>query len=391
MSLAVVRSIGSGRRLAGDADEADFEQELIDQYALSMAAAGMTDGHIGADRRVVFEFVEVLARRVWTTQPEDVDRYLAHLRRDRGQARRTVQSKAWSLAQFFEFLLVRYQGDVHALTGHVLVQPVDEFNRPAKASATSIRVPPVDEEVEALFGEWRQALPEARKFLPAARDYLAASLWRRGGLRIQETVMLDIRDWRPELGELGKLHVRFGKGSHGRGAKTRLVPGINQLDALLTWWLTDVRHQFGDDWADPDAPLLPSERRDRRTGACLRAGDDALRSGLTGAVNAWLPSWSGRLSPHGLRHYCASSLYLGGMDLKAIQELLGHAWLATTSGYIHVHDEHIERAWNGANTRIASRLTEAPIPARAPTPAAGRTGQARDRQHRDRDRCRDGG
>ena len=124
-----------------------------------------------------------------------------------------------------------------------------------------------------LFGSWRAALPEARKFLPAARDYMAASLWRRAGLRMNETVMLDIGDWRPDLGELGKLHVRFGKGSRGRGPKSRLVPGINSVDSLLEWWLTDVRHQFGDDWSDPSAPLLPSERRDPETGACQRVGD----------------------------------------------------------------------------------------------------------------------
>ncbi|WP_244223317.1 hypothetical protein [Brevibacterium aurantiacum] len=53
----------------------------------------------------------------------------------------------------------------------------------------------------------------ARKYLPAARDYFAASLWRRMGLRINKSVMLDIRDGRPDLGEFGKLHVRFGKGS----------------------------------------------------------------------------------------------------------------------------------------------------------------------------------
>ena len=91
---------------------------------------------------------------------------------------------------------------------------------------------------------WADALPTARKYLPAARDYLAASLWRRAGLRITESVMLDIGDWRPDLGELGKLHVRFGKGSRGRGHKTRLVPCIDDVDALLEWWLTDVRHQF---------------------------------------------------------------------------------------------------------------------------------------------------
>jgi integrase len=160
--------------------------------------------------------------------------------------------------------------------------------------------------------------------LPAARDYFAASLWRRVGLRISESAALDVRDWRPEMGRYGTLHVRFGKGSRGRGPKTRLVPCIDGTDALLHWWFTDVRHQFGDDWDDPDAPLLPSERRDPDSGMCLRVGADALRSGLAGPVTRWLPAWCGRLTPHGLRHYCASSLYERGMDLKAIQELLGH-------------------------------------------------------------------
>ena len=85
-----------------------------------------------------------------------------------------------------------------------------------------------------------------------------------------------------------------------------------------------MRHQFGDDWADPDAPLLPSERRDPLTGRCPRVGTDALRPGLAGAVARWLPAWPARLTPHGLRHHCASSLYSRGIDLKAIQELLGH-------------------------------------------------------------------
>lgn len=46
-----------------------------------------------------------------------------------------------------------------------------------------------------------------------------------------------------------------------------------------------------------------------------------------------------------------------GMDLKAIQELLGHEWLSTTTRYIHVHDNHVETAWATANERVTARLT----------------------------------
>lgn len=357
MELAVVRSIGFPSRLDTAESREDFEQELVDQYLLAAVGAGAADSSMAGDRGTIFEFSRFIGRPLWTAQPEDADRYLVHQRRVLGRARLTVQHKAASLGRFYDFLMTRYQGDIHALVGAVVVQPIDEWNKPSRADYGVARVPPEVAEVEALFAAWRDWLGDARKFLPAARDYLAASLWRRAGLRIRETYMLDIRDWRRDLGDYGKLHVRFGKGSRGRGPKTRLVPAINDVDALLEWWMVDVRHQFGDDYEDPDAPLLPSERRDQHTGWCRRVGDQALRDGLAHAVGMWLPAWSGRLTPHTLRHFCASSMYGRGVDLKAIQELLGHEWLSTTTRYIHVHSNHIENAWSVANARVEARLT----------------------------------
>jgi site-specific recombinase XerD len=358
VSLAVVRSVGSARSLRSPHEVEDFQQELVDQYALATSAAGVTDRCVTNDRYTLVEFIRFLGQPVWLAEPRDADRYLLWLRRERGLAKSTVQGKAWVLGRFFAFVVARYQGDIHALFDRVVIQPIDEFNKPANVTRPgSLRVPPRSDEVQALFDGWREALPEARKFLPAARDYVTASVWRRVGLRINETVMLDIRDWHPELGEHGKLHVRYGKGSRGRGPKMRIVPAINDVDALIEWWLSEVRPQFGDDWEDPDAPMFPSERRDTLTGFCTRAGREALRAGLTEAVTTWLPDWNGRLSPHGLRHFCASSLYERALDLKAIQELLGHEWLSTTTRYIHVHDGHIEKSWAAANDRLAARLS----------------------------------
>jgi site-specific recombinase XerD len=81
-----------------------------------------------------------------------------------------------------------------------------------------------------------------------------------------------------------------------------------------------------------------------------------LRSGLDKAVAHHLPAWKGRLTPHVLRHYCASSLYRHGMDIVAIQEVLGHDWIATTMGYVHVHRAHVDDSWVKAGQRSAARL-----------------------------------
>lgn len=116
--------------------------------------------------------------------------------------------------------------------------------------------------------------------------------------------MLDVRDWRPELGGLGKLHIRHGKGIRGRGPKFRLVPAINGADELIDWWLAEVRHQFGEDWSDPDAPMLPSERHD----AVLprgqpRAGPVLAREGnrghLPGVLVAMMTNRGRRPGPSG--------------------------------------------------------------------------------------------
>jgi len=357
MALAVVRNLSSAHAMRTPSDIEDFEQEIVDQYALSMAAANLTDSHIGSARSIVFEFTRSLPGPFWTASCDDGDRFLANQRLE-GLAHSTRAGKAGILAHFYDFAISRYQGDIHALTDCVVQQPIDEYNRPRSPVYSDARIPPSDAEVDLLFGQWRPAITEARKYLPAARDYFAASLWRRLGLRINETRMLDIRDWRPDLGTYGKLHVRFGKGSRGRGPKPRLVPAINGADRLIDWWLGDVRHQFGTDWANPDAPLLPSERHDELLGHCTRIGQNALRSGLSDATELWLPAWTGHLTPHVLRHFCASSLYGSGMDLKALQELLGHEWLSTTTRYIHVRSEHVERAWTAANQRLESRFGE---------------------------------
>ncbi|GLW09892.1 hypothetical protein Misp01_50210 [Microtetraspora sp. NBRC 13810] len=146
---------------------------------------------------------------------------------------------------------------------------------------------------------------------------------------MNEVCKLDSPDVKWGLGRFGKLHVRLGKGARGSGPRERMVPLINNAGATLRWFVEDVWGQFGDDHTRPGVPLLLPERKSA-DGTICRVGDETLRSALARAAATHLPDWPDIVTPHVLRHFCASQLYASGMDLIAIQELLGHAWISTT-------------------------------------------------------------
>ncbi len=290
--VALPGAVGADMALSSAQAIEDFEQEIVDQYALAMAAAGLSDGHIRHTRSVVIEFARTLAGPLWEATFADADAFLAEQRR-LGHSVSTRAGKAGALSGFYEFVIARYEGPIRRATGVLVAQPIDEFNRQSGASLGKVRVPPPDEEVEALFAAWRESVTQARKYLPAARDYLAASLWRRVGLRINETVMLDIRDWRPDLGSSGKLHVRFGKGSRGPRPQDPAGAG-DQRRRRADRLVADRR----------PSPVRPRLGRPRRADAAQRTvrprarpvrrvGADALRPPWRCQVARWLPAWVG--------------------------------------------------------------------------------------------------
>ena len=194
-----------------------------------------------------------------------------------------------------------------------------------------------------MFGGWQRELASTRKYAPSARNYTACRLSSLIGPRVSELCLLRMGDLRWELGTFGKILLR-GKGSHGRGKKERLVPLINGARELLDWWVSGPRWTFDDHANDPLAPVFPSERRNV-DGSSSAVTTDALRDGLAAAVRHAPTAHRGQLSPHLLRHFAASDLYRNGMDIVAIQEVLGHRWFNTTMIYVHVDRTHIEQAW----------------------------------------------
>ena len=351
--LSVVRDLREALRPATAEELADYETDLLAEFVLARASAGLSDGTIRGEVSNLDQVREWFGRPLWEMEPADADAYFGRVMR--AAARGTRLARAGALVTYFTFLELRHQVELHALTGRVVICPVDEMNRPRGRKDARLRIPPREEEVARLFTGWAGELASCRKFAPTARNYAASRLMAQVGLRANEVRQVDLADVKWDLGPFGKVHVRYGKGARGSGPLERMVPLINGAGRTLRWFVEDVWGQFGDDHTRPGAPLFPSERV-REDGGGRRLGPDTLRAALAGAAREHLPEWAGRLTPHVLRHYCASQLYLNGMDLIAIQETLGHAWVATTMRYVHVHRAHVEQAWITAQRRAERRL-----------------------------------
>ncbi len=164
----------------------------------------------------------------------------------------------------------------------------------------------------------------------ALRDWVSLELLYATGARVAELVGLDVDDV-----DLGTRLVRL----LGKGAKERVVPfGVPAARAVEAW-LRAGRPALAIPTSGP-ALLLGSrgarvDQRQVRTAvhrAAARAGVDDL-------------------APHGLRHTAATHLVNGGSDLRSVQEILGHASLATTQRYTHVTADRVRSAYLQAHPR----------------------------------------
>jgi integrase/recombinase XerD len=353
LALAVVRDLRDYRTPVTAEDLERFEVDLLAGFVLARASAGLTDATVRGDVTHLEQVRSWFGRPLWEMAPADADAYFGRELRRGAAGTRLARSQA--LSTFFEYLELRHQVEIHALTGRVVQCPIDEVNRPRGNKQARLRVPPTVEEIATLFAGWASDLATCRKFAPAARNYTAARLMAEVGLRVNEARNLDLADIKWEFGPYGKLHVRCGKGSRGSGPRQRMVPLVNHAGRTLRWFIEDVWGHFDQDHVRPGAPLFPSERAGR-DGVARRVGYDRLRAAVAAATRAHLPGWVGRLTPHVLRHYCASQMYLNGVDIVAIQEMLGHSWITTTMGYVHVHRTRIEQAWIAGQERAARRL-----------------------------------
>jgi integrase/recombinase XerD len=319
------------------ADPWEFQARCVDAFVASWHARGFSPVTIDNDIGLLERTLVALGRPAWEVTPEDVDRVVGELA-VAGRKASTRREYVQIFKAFHRFLQVRKAAEVEAGFGVRLVCPVDEFNASRHVGDDSPQAmpPPAPERVAEFFEFLKGRIATARKYAPAARDYALFRTLYHAGLRSDEASMLDVSDVHFGRGPFGKLHVRFGKAARTSGPRPRWVPMLDGLDLVLRWFLDDVRGRF------PDSLVLFADE----SGGRLHRG--TIRNRLRRLMQLEGRPDNDWFSPHALRRACATHNYERGVDLVAIQQLLGHWTVSSTMRYVRPSTTFIEDAYRRA-------------------------------------------
>jgi site-specific recombinase XerD len=228
---------------------------------------------------------------------------------ERGSAKSTVARKLAAIRTFYRQLVER---------GEVDANPADLVASPKKDSYLPRVLKPA--EVAALLDRIPASSPLE------VRDRAMLELAYGAGLRAEELVNLDVESLDPDAEELRV---------EGKGGRTRVVPVGEHASRAVDRYLARARPAL-DTGEDRALFLSKSGRRLSTSDVRRRLRLRARQLGV---------------SPHTLRHSFATHLLEGGADLRAIQELLGHASLSTTQTYTRVESSRLKRAYARSHPR----------------------------------------
>jgi integrase/recombinase XerD len=267
---------------------------------LALLAARRAARTVDAYRRDLAGFAAWLGRRVASADSDEIARYLAE-ERAAGRASATIARRAAALRAFF-----RHQ----TLLGTRRDNPAAELDLPRRHPRLPRTLSPAEAErlIDAATGTTPRAL----------RDQALTELLYGAGLRVSEAVGLD------RAGV--DLEARLVRCT-GKGGKERVVPIGRRATEAVRRYLARGRPHL-------DRRHRPELFLNAQGGPLTRAGAFLILRRL--AAKAGLEPE--RVHPHLLRHSFATHLLEGGADLRSVQEMLGHADLATTELYTHVSD-----------------------------------------------------
>lgn len=299
--------------------------EAIDRYLDHLSQTRRLSPHTRAayarDLQALVAFCDRQGRDDWGTLTAHDIRAFAAAGHRQGLAGRSIQRRLSSVRGLYEYLLRQDTG-----TCRVSHNPAHDIRAP-KSERRLPAVLDVDQMERLLAIAASQPL--------ALRDLAFMELMYSSGLRLSELTGLDL----PDL-DLDEGLVRVT----GKGRKTRVVPVGRQAAAALRRWL-GARGELLPPGSDQRALFVGrgGRRLSPRT-VQQRLDQWARQQGLQGHVH-----------PHMLRHSFASHLLESSGDLRAVQELLGHADISTTQVYTHLDFQHLADVYDRAHPRAKRR------------------------------------
>jgi integrase/recombinase XerD len=304
--------------------DARFEGLVLDFLSYLELERGLSRNTLNAYRTDLFQYGEFLAARgadALTVGPADLADFLADLATGNGRppcSAATIHRKAACLRSFYKHL--RRDELIGEDPTAVLSAP-----RRAKKLPQVLNYPEVQKLLSAPSGDGPTVL----------RDRALLEVMYACGLRASETIGLEVADV--------DLHEGFLR-ARGKGSKERLVPLGRKAIAAINVYAREGR------------PKLVGERHEAKLFVNFRGGP-LSRQGLYKIVqrHARAAGLDGRLSPHTLRHSFATHLLAGGCDLRAVQEMLGHADISTTQVYTHLSGERLKEVYFEAHPRASSQ------------------------------------
>src|SRR5882757_2651765 len=274
----------------------------------------------------------------------EMTRWLSHLRAERRLSPKTLEAYTRDVRQCLTFL-AEHWGTSVTLAGFAALAGLRSFGRfleregKGKVGALSaIRAPkvgkslpkPIHVAAAKRFADADERAGETRETWILARDAAVMALLYGSGLRISEALGLKRRDV-PLPGEGDVLIVT------GKGNKTRMVPVLQNVLQLIQDYAAICPHQL-----IPAGPVFLGARGGPLSPRIIQLTMERLRGALG------LPDSA---TPHALRHSFATHLLSRGGDLRAIQELLGHASLSTTQIYTGIDSERLLEVYRAAHPR----------------------------------------
>lgn len=345
----IVKNVDVKKKVPSYEESVKFQARLIGLWEQQQHILGYTAGTITLNIRNVNEILDLRDKFIWELTADDMDKFYEGLV-GKGLAYSTRRKYQSNISAFLNYLNSRHSNDIFEKYEVPVPNVIDKFNRHThrKDDVESCVLPPEPKILERFWIGLKEQMVSARKYATIARDYMAFRLMEKAGLRSFECVMLDVKDIRFDLGDNGKIHVRYGKGSKGTGYKERIVPMLFGLDDLLRWYLKQVRPLFT---KEKEGALFFSE-----TGK--RLSRDVARSSLRRRQLELGFTENELFSPHQLRHAFATNMTETGVDLLTLKTLLGHSQIQTTFAYTTPSDNFLETRIRMAQDKWQKQLLE---------------------------------